>query len=207
MTGLSSRVFVLALIVVATCSVASAWAADPTPAAARAAAPRIVGVLVTDQDPVAALASPADFLRTLTFPSGPFDGYGTHNLYVVTVYSPRGLSDQPFEQVARFVLPDGAVYQAITTTVQPGESDGTHAGARVQSPMKVGRLARSLALQPYSEAQLSRLVFTTLKLPVSGTWITQHNLYGTWAVEVAAQIAGAPLSGLSAAFEITAPQQ
>jgi len=205
MTGHFSRMIVLALIVAAVCCAGWAWAADPKPAPV-AVAPRIVGVVVTDQDPLAALASPADFLRTLTLPSGPFDGYGTHNLYVVTVYSPRGLSDQPFEQAARFVLPDGAVYQTTTTTVQPGGSVRTYAGAPIQTPQRVGRLARSFALQPYNEAQLSRMFFTTLKLPVSGTWITQHNLYGAWAVEVAAQVANTSMSKKSAAFEIAAPQ-
>ncbi|MDQ7087834.1 MAG: hypothetical protein Q9Q13_08255 [Acidobacteriota bacterium] len=32
--------------------------------------------------------------------------------------------------------------------------------------------------------ELRMSTFTSVMLPVSGTWITRHNLYGDWTVEV-----------------------
>ncbi|GEM_PF-6156195 len=157
--------------------------------------PDIVTVVVMNQDPGQLLHMGKRQLKRLRksgdLSFGPFDGPETVDLWVVTVFDRRQLSGS-FDQVTRFILPDGHVYETRTTPVEPGALPGTTVMRRelaevpvpVASTPRMKRIARMLPRGTLRKKQKKNATFTKVRLPVSGTWITKHNLYGTWKVEV-----------------------
>ncbi|MBP7146085.1 MAG: hypothetical protein KBD01_00960 [Acidobacteria bacterium] len=166
-----------------------------TPALAKKKAPqtspKIHAVVVTSVDPDEVLQASAKQYKKGPFPLGPFRAHDTVNLYVVSVYDRRGVSG-PFDQVTKFVLPDGSNYETRTMPVDPaGLPNATVRRAElaphpvpVEKTPRMKRLARSLPPGTLTGKEARDATYTRVVLPVSGTWITQHNLYGKWTVEV-----------------------
>lgn len=165
---------------------------DRAPHAERSA---ILAVVVMDQDPARLLRMDRHEFARLRHAGGhvfgPFVGPETNDVWVVTVYDRRQL-DGPFDQVTRFILPDGNVYETRTTPVEPGALPGTRANrddiaevpVAVQGAPRLRRVARMLPPGTIRAGQRRNATYTAVRLPVSGTWITKHNLYGKWKVEV-----------------------
>lgn len=162
--------------------------ASSRPTAAKPANSPILAVVVTDRVPQAGdgqvLVSPLAL--------GPFVGSTTTDLTVVTAYDRRLLGIAPFDQVVTLTLPDGNRYSrrviptdpAAASPVTTSRPDVSITPVRVQSAPRMKRLARALPAGTVSEAQMREAVYTTHSFPVSGTWITKHNLYGGWSVTV-----------------------
>jgi len=83
-----------------------------------------------------------------------FSGQTLRDLVIVVEY--RDLPAGSHTQRLKLFLPDGALYQQFTTEVQANGQSRRGAG---WDPVEV-------------------------RLPVGGTWITEHALYGTWRFEV-----------------------
>lgn len=181
----------------------------PTPVPeADAPAPMIRGVLVTDLDPALVVhdgngyAGPPAHL-------GPFNAHRTLNLYVVTAMDPGQLGEESFDQVTRFILPDGSTYETRVTPVDPSAEPGSTV-ERVElapHPVTVARLVPGSAMAPVMPPQaemsgVESLALTSVMLPVSGTWITKHNLYGTWTVEVSLVRGGTTFATSSTTFTL-----
>ena len=92
-------------------------------------------------------------------PGWRFSGQTLRDLLIVVEY--RDLPAGPHTQRLRLFLPDGALYQQF-----PTEFEATGQPTRGQ-----GRPA-------------PRWESVEVRLPVGGTWITEHALYGTWRFEV-----------------------
>ncbi len=171
--------------------------------------PSILAVHVTDADPRAAFGTDRT-AHTGVLKTGPFDAHETASVHVLTVLDRRTVGTEPLDQVTTFVLPDGSRYQEVTTPLDPRGS----AGATVQrtdlgpSPValeplpRLRRLARMMPGVELPPRLARQSVFTTVTIPVSGTWITKHNLYGEWVVEIALERDGRVLANTSATFEI-----
>ena len=167
----------------------------PRSMATTAAAPEtqaLTTVLVTDIDPARVAAEG----RLSLHPdwNGPFRAHQTLAVWVVAVMDRRALGTDPLDVITRFVLPDGSVYQTVTTPVNPEATPGMTTERKDISPLPV----EVVRPQPFSlltsrrgtfgldldARALRAATFTSVMLPVSGTWITRHNLYGDWTVEV-----------------------
>ncbi len=176
--------------------------------------PDIVAVVVMNRDPGQLLHLKKKQLKRLrksgelTF--GPFSGPDTNDLWVVTVYDRRQLASG-FDQVTRFVLPDGHVYETRTTPVEPSALPGSRVIRKdiaevpvpVQGTPRLRRVARMLPKGTLrGRKRKKNATFTTVRLPVSGTWVTKHNLYGTWKVEVETWQNGKLVSSSGTSFVI-----
>jgi hypothetical protein len=171
----------------------------PADAPASADSKALLGVVVTDQNP-------ADLLAANKLPSqldpGPFNGPATTQLYVIAIYDRTRLGNRPFDQRVRFTLPDGHVYE---TRIDPVDPRGVPAQEMVREDLashpvpvlsltRAKRLARLLMAGQLKKQQLRNVSIVTIPLPVSGTWITGHSLYGTWQIEIAAMQEGRAVS-------------
>ena len=102
-------------------------------------------------------------------PGREFSARTLRDLLIVVEY--RSLSSGPHTQRLKLFLPDGALYPQFTTEFEtPPEG-----GAR-------GKGYRGPAWQPVET-----------RLPVGGTWITEHALYGSWRFEVYLDAAPQPI--------------
>lgn len=176
----------------------------PEPVAANA----VVGVVVTDTDPQSLLQARR---APGSLESGPFDGPKTLQLYIIAVYDRTKLGDIGFDQVAKFVLPDGNVYETRIDPVDPSGLRGSVLrGDLAPHPvetlpvMRARRLARALPAGMLTSRQLKNAALVSIPLPVSGTWVTSHGLYGTWQVEISAMKDGKVLSSNATSFTIEA---
>ena len=197
----------------AVAAVALALGLALTPALAKKKAkqvsPEILAVVVTSVDPDEALQASAKEYRRGSFPQGPFLAHETVNLYVVSVYDQRGFTG-PFDQVTKFVLPDGSTYESRTMPVDPAglpnatvnRADLAPHAVPVEKTPRMKRLARSLPPGTLTGKQAKNATYTRVVLPVSGTWITQHNLYGKWTVEVSMVQNGDTVSTAHTTFTI-----
>lgn len=168
----------------------------------------VLGVYVTDIDP-------QQLLQTRRLPSaigtGPFDGPATTQLYVIAIYDASLLGVEGFDQSATFTLPDGNVYEFRLDPVEARGHGGLVQRAELgPDPVPVlplwraKRVARLLAGNTLTERQLRNAVFAAIPLPVSGTWVTGHGLYGEWTVRIAAQTGGIDHSVQATSFRIAA---
>ncbi len=182
-------------------------AAEPAREASRGA---LSGLFVTDVPPAAILAgesSPATPLWT-----GPFDPAAIDDLHVVAILDRRLVGDGPVDQVTRFVLPDGHLYELRVTPVDPAGAHGSSVAREELGPLPVPvqpvrpmrRTARALPADLSGRVDPRHASFTTIVLPVSGTFITKHALYGTWTVEVALVRGRETVATTSTTFEIVA---
>ncbi len=155
-------------------------------------APAIFAVLVTDLDPMALAERDRIVIRASRW-TGPFDAKATAQLQVFVVLDRRLIGEAPFDLITSFRLPDGSLYQKRVLPVDPnGESEQRVRRSQL-APLPVrlafvrplGVLSRVIPSEDMRTIDPSVAVFTPVSLPVSGTWITQHNLYGDWSVEVA----------------------
>jgi hypothetical protein len=141
---------------------------------------------------VAAAATPRGYLPPLAGPEGPvrlafeglrptgqplpgsdhFSARALRDLLILVEY--RELAPGPHTQRLQLYAPDGALYQQFTTAIGTGER-GPQPPAGVQA--EHGKAPHHPGRRPESEQVATRL-------PVGGTWITQHSLYGPWRVEV-----------------------
>ncbi len=166
----------------------------------------VVGVFVTDVDPQSLLQSRTAPNRLNT---GPFDGPQTLQLYIIAVYDRTRVGDAGFDQVAKFVLPDGNIYE---TRIDPVDPAGTQTAVlrddlaphpvETLPILRAKRLARALPAGSLTPRQMKNAAFVAVPLPVSGTWVTGHGLYGTWQVEISAVKAGKVLSSSATSFRI-----
>ncbi|MFI5338951.1 MAG: hypothetical protein ACHQ7N_03835 [Candidatus Methylomirabilales bacterium] len=85
----------------------------------------------------------------------------------------QALAPGPHTQRLQLYLPDGALYQQVTTAIEAGGAGKPAAEAHPEQ----GMTPRAPGAQPGREQVVTRL-------PVGGTWITQYSLYGIWRVEV-----------------------
>ncbi|UCF68258.1 MAG: hypothetical protein JSV80_02850 [Acidobacteriota bacterium] len=169
----------------------------------------VVAVVVTDTDP-ASLFQPGSRYVAQPLSTGPFNAHETLNLYIITVYDRRAVGREPFDQVTRFILPDGSLYERRVTPIDPASLPGDAvnradldpAPSRVQSTPRLRRLSRSLPSGTITRAQARHATYTSVVLPVSGTWITKHNLYGVWKAEISAVRGGETFSSGETTFEL-----
>lgn len=159
----------------------------------------LLAATVTDVDP-ASLRPP---LRLTAKPS--FDARTTDHVFIVAVYDRAALGPQPFDQRIRLLLPSGHLYQERVRPVDAGA--GT-------TPTMVQRA--DLAVHPVRSAKLSGVrlaagaagrgardaAITKEVLPVSGSWVTRHGLYGTWTAEVSLVRDGKVLATTTTTFEL-----
>lgn len=169
----------------------------------------VSAVVVTNVDPTS-LVGRRPKPAPASLQVGPFDGPDTLTLYVLTIYDRTRIGREPFDQVATFTLPDGAVFQ---TRIDPVDPLAT-AGSVMQRPdlgpesvelldvTRLKRLARALPTGLLNKRQMREGSFTQIKLPVSGTWITGHGLYGAWKVEIVAMQDGVAVSRRTSSFTI-----
>ena len=160
----------------------------------------VSGVIVTDVDPATVLEDPSRIILNPRW-NGPFRAHETLNLYIVTILDRRGIGERPFDLVVRFILPDGSTYQKMIKPLDPAALPGDRARRpdlspypiTLSRPTLVGPLASWLSEDGPAVFNPRRMIFTSVTLPVSGTWITGHNLYGDWQVEVRAVRDGAEI--------------
>ena len=93
-------------------------------------------------------------------PGREFSARRVGDLLILVEY--RSLSPGPHTQRLKLFLPDGALYQQFTSEFQVGSAQP----ARDKGHQQLG---------------WERV---TTRLPVAGTWITEHALYGDWRFEV-----------------------
>ncbi len=163
------------------------------PAPAQPAVPKnaVLGVVLLDEDPAPLFAAGHFVLPRW---DGPFPAHDTTTLFVLVALDARVLGDEDFDLVARFRLPDGSLYQ---TLVRPVVQDA--AKSRVHRPDLSPVPVRSAMLRPWGALAKtvphgalipivpSRTRAAVLSIPVSGSWITQHGLYGEWGLTVEAR--------------------
>ncbi len=94
------------------------------------------------------------------------------DLHVCIVWA--GLSGTYWTQL-EFLSPDGHVYQTTTLAFVTPEATATVAAVEVDG--------RQYEVRPAGWAQRGEAVVVA-RLPVAGTYITQHNLAGQWAVKI-----------------------
>ncbi len=168
----------------------------------------IRAVVVTDQNPNAVFKEGRFVLRRLS--TGPFDAHRTLNLYIVTVLDRRQLKPGSYDQITRLILPDGSLYEERVTPVDPAAVPGQSVSrpdlgprpAEVKPTPRMRRLARMLPPGTVRRGEARHAAFTSEVLPVSGTWITKHNLYGTWTVDVSLVRGGQTVATGSTQFEL-----
>jgi len=102
-------------------------------------------------------------------PGREFSARTLRDLLILVEY--RSLSAGPHTQRLKLFLPDGALYQQFTTAFETPPEDGAR-----------GKGYRGPAWQPVET-----------RLPVGGTWITEHALYGSWRFEVYLDAAPQPI--------------
>ena len=169
----------------------------------------LLGVVVTDRLPIVNDRNQATFDPLSV---GPFTGHETTDLNILAIYDRRLLGTAPFDQVVTLTLPDGHRYSrkvipvdpAAATAVSAHRPDLSVAPVRVQSAPRMKRLARLLPEGRITEAQMREAVYTKDLLPVAGTWITSHNLYGEWIVTIELVRDNAVVASTSSAFRIEA---
>jgi len=189
-------------------AVTPAAAATPAPAPTPTEVGAITGLVVTDVDPSTILREDGRYAGPKPF-LGPFDAHDTLNVYVVAALDQARLGDEPFDQLTVFHLPDGSVYESRITPVDPQGSPGqtVERAELAPNPVRVSLVAplAPLAANLPSAAGLDAAgdqVFTNVILPVSGTWITKHNLYGTWTAEVSLVRNGEVFATAQTSFEL-----
>jgi hypothetical protein len=101
-----------------------------------------------------------------------FSAAAVRDLLITVAY--HNLTLGSHTQRLHLYAPDGALYQQFATAF---EVEGAGATPRAGAPPAHGLTHRDPGGAPGSEQVATRL-------PVGGTWITQHSLYGTWHVEV-----------------------
>ena len=101
-------------------------------------------------------------------PGREFSARTLRDLLILVEY--RSLSAGPHTQRLKLFLPDGALYQQFTTEFETPPEDGAR-----------GQSRRGAGWQPVET-----------RLPVGGTWITEHALYGPWRLEVYLDAASHP---------------
>jgi hypothetical protein len=160
----------------------------------------INAIWIINKDP----ASPVGASRRWPDPetTGPFAAYDTPQVWIVVQYDRRMVGAEPFDQRVTLYLPDGNIYQRITTPIDPFGLGGTIDRSDI-SPISVGLspLKRSpgMSQRPRQPGKGGKIpaarytAYTQVPLPVAGTWITQHNLFGNWTVVVDASRDGQPL--------------
>ncbi len=146
----------------------------------------IFKLVVTDADPAQLGQAPV-----IAQTAKRYHAHDTLNLHIVAALRPEMLGEGAFEQVTTFVLPDGSVYESRITPMDLEAEEGAtiKRADLAPHPVPVARLKPLGVTDAPSVGRLksrpvSGLSFSQVMLPVSGTWITQHNLYGTWTVEV-----------------------
>lgn len=176
---------------------------------APADAPAILAVLVTDLDPTALADQDRLSIRASRW-TGPFAAQETDNLYVLSVLDRRVIGTAPFDLVVKFKLPDGSTYQTRTVPVDPTEKSGRKVfrpdlapkPIRVMGTGQLGVLSRVIPSEDMLAIVPAFARFTSVRLPVSGTWITQHNLYGTWTIEISLKRGREILATSTRSFEM-----
>jgi hypothetical protein len=96
-----------------------------------------------------------------------FSGRTLRDLLLVVEY--RALAAGAHTQRLKLFAPDGALYQQFTTEFAVNGEPARGQGQRAQAWLPV-----------------------ETRLPVGGTWITEHGLYGTWRLEVYLDSASQP---------------
>jgi hypothetical protein len=103
---------------------------------------------------------------------GHFSAAALRDLLILVEY--RDLAPGRHTQRLHLYGPDGALYQQFSTAFAV---EGAGARPRAEAPPAHGTAHRDHFGSP-------GIVPVETRLPVGGTWITQHSLYGTWRVEV-----------------------
>jgi hypothetical protein len=101
-----------------------------------------------------------------------FSAKALRDLVILVAY--RDLAPGHHTQRLRLYAPDGALYQQFATEF---EVEGAVSKPRAEAHREHGTAHRDHFGSP-------GIVPVETRLPVGGTWITQHSLYGTWRVEV-----------------------
>jgi len=96
-------------------------------------------------------------------PGWEFSARTLRDLLIEVEY--RDLPPGSHTQRLKLFLPDGALYQQFTTEIATAGPAARGQGRRPQGPSR----------------EWERV---TTRLPVGGTWITEHALYGRWRLEV-----------------------
>lgn len=158
---------------------------DPRPTA-------LTAVYVMDIDPQATLGGSRTAADLAS--NGPFPAYDTQQVWIVMQWDRRRVGSGSFDQRVTLTLPDGHIYQRFVMPVDPHGLGGSIDRPEI-SPVSIGiapmqrnpALAKKLTNPGQAKLSPAKYVaYTQLPLPVAGTWITQHNLFGLWNVKVEA---------------------
>ncbi len=180
------------------------------PSEITARSPRAVTSVVTDMNPRAILPLTERKITDPSVPTGPFNAHATVMLHILSVYDQRSVGHGSFEQITRFILPDGSLYGTRSVSVTPSLAPVKPTIPRAPNRIGPGSLRRAPsgpAARPAPRVGPIAIerrgpVYTEVLLPVSGTWITRHNLYGEWKVEIQAVRDGEVLAETVESFTI-----
>ncbi|GEM_PF-5448221 len=170
-------------------------------------APEPLTSVVTDTNPRAILPLTKQKITDPSIPTGPFNAHRTVMLHILSVYDRRTFGRQPFTQITRFILPNGSLYGTRSVSVTPSPTPAEPPTPVGIAPVRTRGSRLGLPTQPVPRqapvgVERGRPLYTEVLLPVSGTWITRHNLYGEWKVEIEAVRDGEVLASTTQSFTI-----
>ena len=109
----------------------------------------------------------------------------------------------------RFILPDGHLYEERVTPVDPQAEKGQEVSrpdlaphpVEVRATSAAGAVARTAATPAHVQVPQDPSYVRTV-LPVTGTWITKHGLYGTWTVQAIIRQDGKDIEMSETTFDV-----
>lgn len=166
----------------------------------------LLRIVVSPASPAAMLSGKAP----VQLGSTTFGAQATPQLYLLGVYDRRLVGGQAFDQRLRLYLPDGSLYEERVIPVDPvatkaatvSRPDLAAHPVPVQAMPRMLRMARAVPGTPLTADTQREATYTTEILPVSGTWITQHGLYGTWTAEMIMERGGRELARTRTTFQL-----
>jgi hypothetical protein len=173
------------------------------------APPPLTRVIVTDVNP-ATLLHARDGAAAGPLKLNSFDAKSTLDVYVVALYDRTRVGDRPFDERLRLILPDGGTYlnrvipvdpTALPQAVVTRADLGPHP-VHVETPERLLGVGRMLPESVAATQNLREATFVSSRLPVSGTWITQHNLYGKWTAIVTMERGGKAIASETTSFQL-----
>ena len=141
---------------------------------------------------------------------GPFPAQETPSLYVYALFARHLVEGGAFDLQAEFLLPDGSSYQKriLPVSAEGGDKamvmrrDLSPRMTRLSAPQELGILKQVMPSEDVARLTPAWTDYVAVPLPVSGTWITKHNLYGEWTVAITLKRGRTVLAEQNQTFEI-----
>ncbi|HNX20336.1 MAG TPA: hypothetical protein PKG80_08730 [Acidobacteriota bacterium] len=163
---------------------------------ARQATPATAYVRQPAAQIVVSPVDPAQVMSSRTLVKIPvvnqFNALKTLNVYILAMYDRLRLNSRPFDQRLRLYLPDGNLYEERVVPCDPAGAAGRTIKradlgpnpVEIAVPQRLVRLSRALPAGTIDARLMRDGLFTSQRLMVAGTWITENNLYGLWTAQV-----------------------